>query len=338
MQHKQQVTSPPKQPPLSAKFMKIAYIVSSSFSGSTLLSLLLNAHPSIGTISEFDRMDTIRSDPEYKCSCGSKIRECPFFIEIQNRMRNNGIEFEIDDMDLMFRFLKNDWMNYILTEKLPCFQSNTLEYVREKFLSLFPTYRRLKERFYIRNQAFMSSVLDVCGASIFLDANKTPYRMKLLNDKYDVKPIYLIKNGIAGTYSFIKDALRKGKKISVEEAAKKWFSEQLTILRILNTLPRDSYLIQGYSDLCRDPDASLEKIYHFLGVPPVPASRFRQVTHHVIGNNMRVEGITEIKERKDWEKLDARERAAYENIRRRFIGKLARLDPRIGEIIWSATQ
>ena len=41
-------------------FMKLAYITSSSYSGSTLLSFILNSNPEISTISEFDIMDEIK--------------------------------------------------------------------------------------------------------------------------------------------------------------------------------------------------------------------------------------------------------------------------------------
>ena len=53
------------------------YITSASFSGSTLLTFLLNTHPEIATIGEMkgDSMDVER----YRCSCGDPIGRCPFW-------------------------------------------------------------------------------------------------------------------------------------------------------------------------------------------------------------------------------------------------------------------
>jgi hypothetical protein len=69
----------------------MAHIVFSSFSGSTLLSLILNAHPAIGTISEFNAMDDIANNTDFRCSCGELIGECSFFVRLRDAIRAKGL-------------------------------------------------------------------------------------------------------------------------------------------------------------------------------------------------------------------------------------------------------
>jgi len=182
--------------------MKLAYITSSSFSGSTLLSFLLNSNPEIATISEFDIMDEIKNNPDYMCSCGSRIRDCNFFNRLEKLINDEGVEFQLDNMDLMFYVVNNERINRYLTQKIPFFNSSFLEITRDYFLKCLPFINKRISEVFHRNEIFMKKVIELQKGSVFLDANKNPYRLKYLAKNYDTTAIYLYKNGIAGAYSF----------------------------------------------------------------------------------------------------------------------------------------
>jgi len=72
--------------------IKAVYIVSSSFSGSTLLSMFWAAHPDFTSNGELVRK--IRYPYPYPCSCYQPIRECPFWLAVGDRMRKFGLNFD----------------------------------------------------------------------------------------------------------------------------------------------------------------------------------------------------------------------------------------------------
>ena len=69
---------------------RVLYIACSSFSGSTLLSFLLNSHPKIVTLGHttgwhFD------DDETFLCSCGEPIQSCAFYQSMSRAFRDFGL-------------------------------------------------------------------------------------------------------------------------------------------------------------------------------------------------------------------------------------------------------
>lgn len=315
--------------------MRVGYIVSSSYSGSTLLSFMLNAHPSIGTISEFDNMDAVANDPDFLCSCGEKIRECLFFQAVREKMQREGQPFSVDDMSLMLNLSRDERLNRLLTGKLPRLQSNIVEKIRDIFIQIVPLYRRRLQACHERTKCFMQIILGVQGASVFLDATKDPYRMLFLAQRHDVYAIYLYKNGIAGAYSYMKAAANGGHSLTMTEAATRWFEEQITILRALQNFAADRQMKISYSALCRRPQAIAADVHKFLGLPVSSIESFWEATHHIVGNQMRLSGVSAIMEREDWkDALNENQIDEYRRLRSRYIGRLEQLFPGVRKDIW----
>jgi len=316
--------------------MKLLYITSSSFSGSTLLSFILNSNPDISTISEFDVMESIRDDPDYLCSCGSKLRECGFFNELKEQINKDGVEFELDDMDLMFNVSSSERINRYLTQKIPFFNSSLLEETRDLILNFIPLYRNRIESICYRNQVFMENVTKLQKGSVFLDANKNPYRLKYLSNKYDTTAIYLYKNGIAGAYSFYKASKNLDKNpITFEQACIRWFIEQITINRCLNGLKKVRKIDVSYTDLCSSTDKMVRDICDLTDISFHSIDNFQNVEHHIIGNVMRVSGINGIKESLDWkENLDNQDFKVYRKIYNKYIRRLEKENKDIIKNIW----
>jgi len=316
--------------------MKISYIVSSSYSGSTLLSFLLNSHPEIGTISEFDNMESIATNQDYQCSCGQKIRSCPFFLSLKQRLQARGITFELADMDMMLQLHHNAKINRLLCGRFPKLQSNLIEKLRDQFVEMLPPFREIKERYYLRNKAFMEEILDLSKASVFLDATKDPYRMLFLNQRFNIQGIYLYKNGVAGAYSYLKASKFLKIPLDITGAATRWFEEQITILRALQRMCPEQIIMVSYSDICQYPQITLSKIYAFLNIGISHSTdNFQDATHHILGNAMRLTNIVEIKEKTDWiEGLSNDEKNLYRKVYDKYIGKLLSINPEFENHIW----
>jgi len=315
--------------------MNVAYLVSSPYSGSTLLSFLLNAHPGIGTISEYDVMDEIAANQDFLCSCDEPIRICSFFTKLKSKMEESGLEFEVDDMDMMFNYHESERINRYLSQKLPLIHSDSLERIRDQILQLLPYFRNTKKRIFKRNDTFMRSILELQNAKVFLDANKNPYRMKTLNERHDVKAIYLYKNGIGGAFSIYNDNLRKGRSCTMKEASRRWFIEQLTINRCLKHLKPENIHTLSYSDFCRDTAGELNAIHQFLGLNPMGVDGFSEAEHHIIGNKMRTGDISTITERSQWkEELSEVQKNEYRSELHNYQSKLEELNPAMIEDLW----
>ncbi len=316
--------------------MKLAYITSSSFSGSTLLSFLLNSNPQISTISEFDIMDEIENNLDYMCSCGSRIRDCGFFKRLEKEIKNEGMDFQLDNMDMMFYVVKNERINRYLTQKIPLFNSSCLEYIRDFFIRRLPFINKRIAEIFRRNEIFMRKIVELQKGSVFLDANKNPYRLKYLAEEHDTIAIYLYKNGIAGAYSFFKASRKLDKNpVSFEQACIRWFVEQITINRCLNGMKSVKVISLPYSVLCASPDASIFKICRLLEIEHSSLDNFQEVDHHIIGNVMRTASIGGIRESTDWkDNLTEQDYTIYRRIYKKYIDRLSSVNSEITGNIW----
>src|SRR5687767_4695914 len=85
--------SPPTEMPHRAVGSRMAYILAASHSGSTLLAMLLGAHPQACTAGELK--GARGSSDTYRCSCGEPIRDCGFWKRISAAMCQRGYAFEV---------------------------------------------------------------------------------------------------------------------------------------------------------------------------------------------------------------------------------------------------
>jgi hypothetical protein len=70
------------------KHMRVIYIAGTSHSGSTLLDLMLNAHPQIVSVGEIVRLKSawIHRKPAV-CTCRNPVAECAFWLRVDQRAR-----------------------------------------------------------------------------------------------------------------------------------------------------------------------------------------------------------------------------------------------------------
>lgn len=319
---------------MNAKPLEIAYTVSSSYSGSTLLSMLLTAQPDIGTVSEFDAGKDIPRKQDFKCSCGVEVRECSFFKGVEAYMRSRGRPFSVVNIHRMLEFHGNPLIHRLLVGRIPYLHGPAIESARDRIVPHVPGYRGLAERFYADNEALMRGILKQTNARVFLDANKDSYRMLLLARRFRVLPIFMYKNGIAGVYSYVKNAKALGIHRTVARACRRWFLEQITICQALARFDGDHFEL-SYSDLCADVNGTLRELAHYLGINYHEVQDLTAVEHHVIGNRMRLQGLTEVREDEKWkDNFTQADLDEYHRAYEKYIPAIRRLNPGLAARIW----
>jgi hypothetical protein len=289
--------------------IRLLYITSSSFSGSTLLTFLLAAHPRIATVGELKA--TARGDlDKYRCSCGAFIRSCPYWRSLGEELERRGVPFDIEDFGTHFRFKTAGALaNRILGAQV---RGPALEAARSLALRVLPTPSREFRRILERNRIFIETICSLRGTETFLDASKDPIRLKYMIESglWDVKAVHLIRDGRGTTRSYMK------RRMGMPEAALDWRRTNEACERVLSQLPRGSWLKLRYEDLCRDPDAALEPIFRLIGEEP-PAVRGAPGSGelHILGNPMRLKYTGTIELKEGWQtELSPHDLATFDRI------------------------
>jgi len=289
---------------------KVAYLLAASHSGSTLLAMLLNAHPDVVTVGEL-KATNLGDVTRYRCSCGKLIRECRFWASVSQTMVERGIPFDISDARTDFRVGVSAYTRWLLRL---LHRGPVLERVRDVALALSPRWRSCLRRTQQRNLALVETVCELTGAHVIVDSSKLALRLKYLlqNPAFDIRVIRLIRDGraVALTYTdpcAFADArdpsLRgggcggshSGEGLSLAQAARAWRRSNEEAENVLATLHPSRWTSIRYEDLCASPRDVLAGVFTFLGLDPGKAAAdFRALEHHVLGNGMRLDSTSEV--------------------------------------------
>jgi len=300
--------------------IRLIYILAASHSGSTLLSLLLGAHPDICTAGEL-KATNLDDKERYLCSCGQIIKKCQFWNSIAQKMKEYGINFNVTESGTNFNSIDSAYCRRLLA---PLHRGPILEKIRDFGLWLSPKWRKHFMEVQKRNTLLIKSILKVSGKKIIVDSSKIGLRLKFLlkNPQLDIKVIRLVRDGRAVALTYVEPALyadardpslrqggtggrREKEKKSIEEASYEWLRSNEEAEEILKCLPADKWIQVHYEDYCRNPQQIFQKIFEFIGVDSKAWnwSQNKSYEHHIIGNGMRL----------DWDgsvKLDERWRQA----------------------------
>jgi hypothetical protein len=292
----------------------VVYILAPSYTGSTLLTFLLAQHKDIATIGELKA--TARGDlSTYSCSCGALQRECAFWKQLTEEMQSAGTSFTLEDFGAHFQ------SDSPLTDRLlrAGIRGRFFELTRCSTLRLLPGGRRCLRDILERNQQLIEIICKLQGGKIFLDGSKDPVRLKFLSsaDYWNVKTIYLIRDGRGATNSYMRHY-----SVSMETAAREWCGVHRECDRMVRELGDGISITIHYEDLCARPKEILNCIHAFLGLETdIGYPCFRTSDRHILGNEMRLRSVGEIKLDERWRStLTERDLEVFEQI----AGKLNR--------------
>lgn len=278
----------------------LAYVASPSYSGSTLLTFLLGAHPDIGTVGEL-KWGTIDL-ATYRCSCGELLRECSFWAAIAERMAARGLPFDLQRPATDFRCRGHLVADRLVRARV---RNGLFETVRDTLVRQLPAWRRTWPTVAAVNRALIEITLDLQQARVFVDSSKDPVRVKYLaaTGDYDIRVIHLLRDGRAVTNSSIKN-----KTEPADLAAREWARTHRQIERLGRHLGPERLHRVRYEDLCADPGGVLDGTFRFLGLGPFDAvAALESTPHHVLGNRMRLGNRSTIQLDEKWRTMLSRE-------------------------------
>lgn len=271
------------------------YIASPSFSGSTLLAMLMAGHPSIATIGE---MKGGQEDLEtYTCSCGALFAKCPFWTWLIGALAERGFVYDLSDRRTMpaFRIPGDPIADRVMRR---AYGGPTSEVLRSLVLHCWPSCSRRLEHLRRYNETFIQLVRQFYGASVVLDSSKDPVRIKYLAGipSLNLHAIHLIRDCRG-----VVNSARKNLGMSAREASIEWRETHLEIERVTHRFCPGRVLRVKYEDLCTNVDSVLASIFAFFGVSgrvTAPAAAKRQM--HVLGNRARLNGLLPIRHDESW--------------------------------------
>jgi len=294
----------------------LVYILAASHSGSTLLAMLLNAHPDVCTVGELG-LAAIGDVRRYRCSCGQFILDCRFWRDVRRRMMKRGFEFDISQARVDYRTVQSEHVRRLLR---PLHRGVVFEAVRDIGLGLSGAWRRELALMQRKTAALAEAICESYGAKILVDSSKRAIRLKYLlrNPRLDVKVIRLIRDGRGVALAYMDPARfadaskaelrgggcggnRQGERLSVRQAAYEWRRSNEEAEMLTRRLDPDRWIEVRYEDLCTRTRETLDGILGFLEVDPAKhISDFRSVEHHVVGNGMRLDRSSRIRLDERW--------------------------------------
>lgn len=305
---------------------RLIYILAASHSGSTLLAMLLGAHRDAITVGEL-KATSLGNVDEYKCSCGTLLKQCGFWRSVCSGMEARGFSFSPVDAKTDYRSGGTSFTRRLLR---PLHHGSVLEGVRDAALSLSPDWRRRLPELQRRNAALIESVCHVSGAKAVVDSSKVALRLKYLLQipELEVSVVRLVRDGravaltymdpdrFASTQEMRAKSNGQSRVMSMEAAADQWRRANGEAEYVLAGLDRARWIQVNYEQYCRDPDSVLREVFEFLKLDPVGASKdFRARESHIIGNSMRLDTSSEVTLDERWrDVLTADELSVFDRV------------------------
>ncbi len=295
---------------------RLVYILAASHSGSTLLAMLLGAHPEVCTVGEL-KLTSLGDIQRYRCSCREQITQCSFWSGICEDMAQRGLRFSITSPGTDFGSVPSRYVRRLLR---PLHRGPVLEWIRDAALALSPTWRSQLPRIQALNAGLAACICARTGKTVIVDSSKVGIRPKFLlqNPALDVRVIRLTRDGRGVALAYTDPArfadandprLRGGgmgggrgsERPSIADAAREWRRSNEEAEAILRRLDRSRWVEVRYEALCAQPEATLQRLCTFIGVDPRKAlANLRAAEHHVIGNGMRLDAPGEVRLDERW--------------------------------------
>jgi hypothetical protein len=230
--------------------MRVIYVVGTSHSGSTLLDLMLNAHPAIfagGEVLKLNRQLQVkdpRRDVYPHCACGApSLWQCPFWSRVDERTRATSRK-SLVDLDML--------------------DDAELDGSRAP------------------NAIVFKAIAETSGKRFIVDSSKLPKRLSYLMRLKDLEvyPVHLIREPKGQIHSVRRKHGGLVKHIFRYELI------HAQISRMLRSVPHS---VVHYEDLVHDPKTALESVLAPLGLDfdPRQLDWAEAEKHEVAGNHMR---------------------------------------------------
>jgi Sulfotransferase family len=261
---------------------ELLYILSPSFSGSTLLTCLLAAHPEIATVGEL-KASAMGDVNTYRCSCGALLVECRFWRQVKEETITRGLRFSFDDFGSNFNCGSAFFRRLVRLGSRAAVLSHSSSFL----LRALPSCRNRLIAILGQNRVLISVITALQNARVFLDGSKDPERLNqlLISRHWRIKVIHLIRDGRGVVNSYMK---HHG--VDVRCATAEWLRTARDCARIAGKVSRRNVVTIKYEDICGDARAAIDRICAFGGLAGESSSWSRVSPQiHILGNAMRLD-------------------------------------------------
>jgi len=256
----------------------LLYILSPSFSGSTLLTFLLAAHPEIATVGEL-KASSMGDIDNYRCSCGALLKECSFWKKVKKGMEDKDIPFSFAEFGTNFNCGSALFRRLIRLSA----KSALLLRLGPRLFNIPPSYRTQLERILEQNSILIELITKIQGAGVFLDGSKDPERLNqlLISRRWKIKVIHLLRDGRGIANSYMKHY-----NVDMRSAAREWVSTETTCERVLSGISPKNAMTVKYEEICQNSQQTLDRVLEFTGLGLTTLESQKPASHcHILGNN-----------------------------------------------------
>lgn len=229
---------------------KIIYLLGTSYSGSTYLSMLLGSSERVFSGGELNQLQRLNENKE-TCTCGEKVKNCTFWKKVR---KIEGVNFErpskIQMINIIIRILLGQSFKQISRKVNP---KNSDEYIE----AITTNARKIKPK-----------ILYIC------DASKSIWRLLALQNCYDIKVVHVKRNKNDTLNSFYK--YKKNKLLSKIT----YYTNSYLLHTILKSV---EHLTIDNRDLRKKPEKCILQLETYLGIS-IPQSVNLDKQHIATGN------------------------------------------------------
>lgn len=283
----------PAELPAGRSKPDLLFILSPSFSGSTLLTFLLAAHPDIATIGEL-KATALGDISKYHCSCGELLQECGFWAALQSKMEERGRILSFENFGTHFNH--GPWLFRRLIRS--AVRNRMLALPSKWALNLVPGYRRRRREILAQNRVMIELIALKQRAGVFLDGSKDAERAQQFIDsgEWKIRVVRLIRDGRGVANSYMKHH-----RVDMETAARELIRTEQANDRVMAMLPKEQTLLIKYEDLCAQPDTTVESVLRLTQCAPTPSvGNPPRSEFHILGNSMRLNKGKQVKVDEKW--------------------------------------
>lgn len=273
---------------LSMDPIKIIYLIGTGHSGSTLLDIILGAHPQGAAVGEMIGISRwLKHEEKTDCSCGQNLKNCEFWSDVFASWGNREGKRGISE-----------------------YSSLQIYYERTSMLSLF--FRLFfKNSFYKGSKAFnyfqlsaelFDALMGVGGVTFIIDSSKNLVRALSLsmNPHIDLFLIHIVRDPRAVANSYYKFNMGSndlengvGKVIYLLRMAITWLLYNLLCELMIIIVKKERYIQISYENMVREPKMILDRIgevvkENYLSVANKIMSGEVLSVGHVVGGNRKL--------------------------------------------------
>lgn len=275
----------------NAGIERLAFLLSSWYSGATLLTMLLDRHPAV--VSNGEGFPFHRRYQRFVCTCGNRLFDCNFY-------RHAAAHMQLEDKYDPAVFLREPVYNLPGPIRRYAMSPRFAGRARHVLMSLSSTYRTETKAFCDAHIEFMRRALQYSGATVYLDGTKCLRRVELLAQHLDVpKHFWLMVKDCRGYCASVVRA-RRWPKDRALLAAREWVDYLRFAKRLARANPAVPLRIIRYEDLCRHPSQILGDLFKELGLNDFDAETAGPSDPHLLGHKMRLSFDGRVEVREQW--------------------------------------